>query len=105
MRDEKLHWIRYGMYAELLVLLYFALLYAAKYLNIELGRFREYALDSHTYLTFIGVKLEEVLKPYTGAYLGLALGIAVNLLAYFSVGALIGAAIWLVKRYRTDEDF
>ena len=105
MRDEKLHWIRYGMYAEILVLLYFTVLYGLRLMQVELGKYREYILDSYTYVTYIGVQLEGLLRPFTGKYIGLALGVAVNLLAYFAVGALFGAGIWLIKRYRTDEDF
>lgn len=105
MHDEKLHWIRYGVYAELLALLYFIILYALRFAQVELGRFREYVLDSYTYATFIGVQLEMLLRPFTGKYIGLALGVAVNLLAYFILGALLGSLVWLVKRYRTDEDF
>ena len=93
------------MYSEILILCYFAIMYAIKVLNIELGIYREYLLDSYGIIIFPGLKVEEAIRLFTGKYIGLAIGIAANLILYFLVGAVIGLLVWLIKRYRTDEDF
>ena len=93
------------MYSEILILFYFAVLYAVRILNIELGVYRDYLLDSYSIIIYPGLKVEEAIRFFTGKYIGLAIGIAVNLTVYFLIGAFIGILIWLIKRYRTDEDF
>ncbi len=103
MKDEKIHWMRYGIYFELLVFLYLVALYVVKILNIELGQYRDYVLESYSIITFPGIWVSQAVRSFTGLYIGLALGMAVNLLAYFAAGALVGFAIWMI-RHRTEED-
>jgi len=105
MHDEKIHWIRYGIYLEILMLLYFTIMYIIKVLNIEVGIYRDYLLDSYSIILFPGLRIEEMISSFTGKYFGLAIGIIINLIIYFLVGALIGLLIWTIKRYRTDDDF
>ena len=105
MRDEKLHWIRYGMYFEMLVLIYFALLFGLKALNIELSYYRDYVLYSYSIVTYPGLFLAQMMRQTLGSSIALIAGVGINLLIYFLVGAMIGLLVWTIKRYRTDEEF
>ena len=105
MRDDKLHWIRYGMYFELVMLFYFAILFSLKALNIELSYYRDYVLYSYSIITYPGLFLTQVIRATLGSQLALIVGVVANLLLYFIFGALIGLLVWTIKRYKTDEDF